>query len=100
MCDSDADFAGAVAGSGLKFAAFAAGMGCSTGSGMSKRATSGGLGSGDDGDLAGSFHRAMAGLRFGQGRAERTAKSGRWEWKNEQKTVPARGIVRCFSGVT
>src|SRR5690348_4131650 len=100
MCDSDADFAGAAAGSGLKVAAFAAGAGCSTGSGMSKRATSGGFGSGDDGDLAGSFHRAMTALRFGQGRAERTAKSTGWEWKNEQKNVSARGIVRCFSGVT
>src|SRR6185437_7141444 len=67
MCDSDADFADAAAGSGLKAAAFAAGAGCSTGSGISKRATSGGFGSGDDGDLAGSFHRAMTGLRFGQG---------------------------------
>src|SRR5690348_14779046 len=100
ICDSDPDFAGVAAGSGLKVAAFAAGAGCSTGSGMSKRATSGGFGSGDDGDLAGSFHRAMTALRFGQGRAERTAKSTGWEWKNEQKNVSARGIVRCFSGVT
>src|SRR5690348_4807755 len=37
MCDSDADFADAAAGSGLKAAAFAAGAGCSTGSGISKR---------------------------------------------------------------
>src|SRR6185312_6005541 len=97
MCDSAAERTGAGAAlleTGLT------GTGASAGSGTSNRARSGGSCNVDDGDLTGSFHRAMAALRFGSGEAERTPNRAGWEPQHERKVLPARGIVRCFSGST
>src|SRR6185437_11450776 len=95
MSDSAAERAGA--GAVLVETGLAGAVG-STGSGMSKRARSGGSCNVDDGDFTGSFHRAMAALRFGSGEVERTPNRAGWEWENERKILSVHGIVDCFSG--